>query len=316
MLYLTEQQVLDLFPVDRALDVVTAVLTDAGEDRAPVLPRRRVLAEHAVLAVMAAAWRPENGPSLLGAKVYAASAKGAHFHVLLWSGEDGTPLALIEGNYLGQIRTGAASAVATRAMARPDSRRLLVVGAGYQAQTQAEAISKVLRLERVDVYSRTAQRREEFALRMAPRLGCEVTPVDDVERAAREADVVVTITPAARPVLLGGWLRPGTHVNAAGSNRIDHAELDAEAVRRAAVVAVDDVEGAKAESGDLAAAAAEGWSWERVVPIGDILQGRVQGRPSDDAITLFESQGVASEDLAAAAFIYEQARKRGVGREV
>lgn len=316
MLYLSEEQVADLFPMERAIDVVERVLTDAGRDRAPVLPRRRVRTDRAVLAVMAAAWRPEGGDSLLGAKVYAASAAGAHFHVLLWSGEDGRPLALLEADRLGQIRTGAASAVATRALARADSRRLLVVGSGYQARTQVEAIVRVAPITEVEVYSRSAERRSAFARAVSEDLGVRASATDDAAAAALRADIVVTITPAAEPVLLGRWLSPGTHVNAAGSNRMDHAEIDAEAVRRAAVVAVDDLEGARLESGDLVRAAGEGWSWDNAVALGDVLAGRRPGRPAADAITLFESQGVANEDLAAAAFVYEEALRLGVGRQV
>ncbi|MCL6594628.1 MAG: ornithine cyclodeaminase family protein [Firmicutes bacterium] len=316
MLYLTEAEVRELLPMERAIELVRAVLTDAGAGRAPVLPRRRVRAGGAVLAVMAAAWRPQEGRSLLGAKVYAASRGGAHFHVLLWDGDTGEPLALVEADRLGQVRTGAASAVATAAMARPESERLFVVGAGYQAETQVEAIARVLPLRRVEVYSRTPARREAFARAMAERLGLEVTAVADPEAAAARADVVVTVTDAADPVLLGRWLRPGCHVNAAGSNRAEHRELDAEAVLRADVVAVDDLEGARLEAGDLLAAERAGWSWERAVPLGEILRGSRPGRPGAEAVTLFESQGIASEDVATAAFVYRQALAAGRGRPV
>lgn len=316
MLYLTEADVRDLLPMPAALGVVRAVLSDSGAGRAPVLPRRRVRAAGAVLAVMAAAWNPEGGRSLLGAKVYSAGRNKARFHVLLWSGDDGEPLAMLEADRLGQVRTGAASGVATDVLARPDSRRLFVVGTGCQAETQIEAIAGVRRLERVEVYGRDAARREAFAGRMRERLGLQVAAVDEPEAATGRADVVVTVTNAAAPVVRGRWLRPGTHLNAAGSNRDDHAELDEEAVRRASVVAVDDLEGARLEAGDLVAAAAAGWSWQAAVPLGDILRGRAPGRADAAAITLFESQGIASEDVAAAAYVYDRALREGRGRPV
>jgi len=316
MLYLTEDDVRELLPMDAALDLVRRVLTDAGAGRAPVLPRRRVRAEHAILAVMAAGWRPPGEESLLGAKVYAAGRQGAHFHVLLWSGETGEPLAMIEADRLGQVRTGAASGVATDAMARPDADRLLVLGAGYQAQTQVEAIARVRPLRRVDVWSRTPERRQAFARTMQARLGIDVVAVDDPATAAAAAGIIATITSAAEPVLLGGWLSPGTHVNAAGSNRDDHRELDTAAVRRSAVIAVDDMDGALMECGDLVGAAADGWAWQEAVPLGFILQGAVPGRPDADAVTLFESQGIASEDVAAASYVYARARSAGAGRQI
>jgi alanine dehydrogenase len=316
VLYLTEAEVANLLPMDDAVRLVREVLRDAGDGRAPVVPRRRVRAAGAVLALMGAAWTPVAGESWLGVKVYAASRTGARFHVLLWDGESGEPLALIEADRLGQVRTGAASAVATEVMARPESERLLVIGSGYQAETQVEAIARVRRLSAVDVYSRTPERREAFARVVAERFGVAARAVDDPARAAAAADIVVTITSAASPVVAGAWLRPGTHVNAAGSNRSDHRELDGEAVRRAAVVAVDDLEGARLEAGDLVAAAAEGWSWQAAVSIGDILQGRTPGRPDAQAVTLFESQGIASEDVAVAAHVYRQALARGLGRRV
>lgn len=300
----------------KAIEVVRAALSDGGRGRAPVLPRRRVRGEGAVLAVMAAAWNPDGGESLLGTKVYSAGRSGAHFHVLLWRGDDARPLAMLEADRLGQVRTGAASAVATDLLARPDSRRLFVIGTGYQAESQIEAIAHVRALERVEVYSRDGARREAFAARMSERLGLPVRAVAEAAAGARAADVVVTVTNAATPVLLGAWLAEGTHVNAAGSNRDDHAELDAEAVQRAALVTVDDVEGAHLEAGDLVAAARAGWPWERAVALGDVLAGRVPGRPDARAITLFESQGIASEDVAVAAFVYAEALRQGRGREI
>lgn len=316
MLYLTEDDVRELLPMSAALSAVRTVLSDGGDGRAPVLPRRRVRATGAVLAVLAAAWNPAAGESLLGSKVYAAGRAGAHFHVLLWSGDDGRPLAMIEADRLGQVRTGAASGVATDALARPDSERLFVVGTGYQAETQIEAIAAVRELSRVEVFGRDRARREAFAAAMASRLGLDVVAANDPESAAARADIVVTITNAAAPVVLGRWLKPGTHVNAAGSNRSDHSEIDVEAVERSAVVAVDDLEGARLECGDLVAAAAAGWPWQEAAPVGEILCGRRPGRAAPGDITLFESQGIASEDIAVAAHVYAQAKAQGRGREI
>lgn len=317
MLYLTETEVKALLPMERAIEQVYAVFRDAGAGRTQVLPRRRARTEHAQLSVLGAAWSRAGKP-LLGMKAYSASRQGAHFFVLVWDGETGLPQALLEANHLGQIRTGAASAVATDVLARPDSSRLLVIGSGFQALTQVEAVTRVRTFEHVDVYSRSEERRSAFASRVGEQFGVDAEAVgpDDLPERASRADVIVTVTNAADPVLFGTWLTPGVHVNAAGSNVATHRELDSAAVLKADVVAVDDLEGAQAEAGDLIEAQADGFLFERAVELGQILAGRASGRGSDRDVTLFESQGIATEDLSAAAWVVEEAQRRGMGREI
>jgi alanine dehydrogenase len=316
MWYLTEEEVSQLLTVEEAIPLVRQVLEDAGHARVDVVPRRRARTSRSVLALMGAAWEPEGGRPLLGIKAYAASRQGTHFVVVVWDGETGRVEGIVEADRLGQVRTGAASAVATDALAREDSQRLLVIGAGYQARTQVEAIAHVRSLRLVQVYSRTKAHREAFAQEISRRLGISAQAVDDPAPAAQEADVVVTITTAATPVLLGRWLSPGVHVNAAGSNHPEHAEVDAEVLHRAQVVAVDHMEGARLEAGDLRLAEREGWSFSRAVELGDILAGRAPGRSTPKDITVFASQGIASEDLVVAAHVLRKAKEQGIGREI
>lgn len=317
VLYLTETEVKALLPMERAIEQVYSVFRDAGAGRTQVLPRRRARTEHAQLSILGAAWSRTEGP-LLGMKAYSASRHGAHFFVLVWDGETGAPVALLEANHLGQIRTGAASAVATDVLARPDASRLLVIGSGFQALTQVEAVTRVRTFGHVDVYSRSEERRGAFASQIREQYGLDAEAIgpDVLPDRAGLADVIVTVTNAADPVLLGAWVRPGVHVNAAGSNVATHRELDSAAVLKADVVAVDDLEGAQTEAGDLIQAQTDGFLFERAVELGQILSGRASGRGSDRDITLFESQGIATEDLSAAAWVVDEACRRGMGREL
>ena len=232
-----------------------------------------------------------------------------NFAVLLFDSNTAKLLASIDANILGQIRTGAASGVATRHLARKDASRLALFGSGFQAETQLEAVSCARKLESVRVYSRKPERRKSFARRMSERLGLAIEAANSPEEAMDGADIVTTVTNARYPVFPGELLRPGTHINAAGSNHVMRRELDAEAIRKSSVIAADSVEQARMEAGDLTQAADEGvLDWADVSELHQILAGRLPGRTSDDQITLFESQGLAVEDVAMADFLYRKYR--------
>jgi ornithine cyclodeaminase/alanine dehydrogenase-like protein (mu-crystallin family) len=226
-------------------------------------------------------------------------------------------LALIEGDWLGRLRTGAASGVATRYMARANSRRLGLFGTGGQARTQLLAICAVRPIERVHVYSRSVESRAAFVAEMQPQVQAELVPVDDPRAAVSGMDIVTTMTASSQPVFQGAWIEPGTHINAAGANHLKRRELDGDAVARSGRIAVDSVEQAKVEAGDLAAAVAEDrLRWEDVLEFADIASGKTPGRASDDEITLFESQGISVWDVATAARVYELATARGLGQMI
>jgi ornithine cyclodeaminase/alanine dehydrogenase-like protein (mu-crystallin family) len=186
-----------------------------------------------------------------------------------------------------------------------------VIGSGFQAETQLEAVATVRVLDRVKVFSRTPGKRAAFAEKMSARLGLPVEAVDSAESAVRGSDILITITNARDPVVRGEWIEPGCHVNAAGSNHLRRREIDSEAVRRAAIVAADSVEQAKLEAGDLAGAVEDGaLDWERVVEFSAIAAGTAGGRTASDDVTIFESQGLAAEDLAVAIYVYEELARR------
>jgi ornithine cyclodeaminase/alanine dehydrogenase-like protein (mu-crystallin family) len=254
---------------------------------------------------------------VMGLKAYATVRGRAKFVVLLFSAETATLLAVIEADRLGQMRTGAASGVATRHLARPEADRVGCYGTGWQARSQLEAVCAVRKVREVRVYGRDAGRRARFAEEMSAVLGLPVGPAEQPEAVARDASILITITSSRTPVLEGRWIAPGTHVNAAGSNALQRAELDVEAVRRAALIVTDSLEQAKVECGDLVAPLEQGVvRWEDVHELGEIVAGTRPGRQLPDEVTLFESQGVALEDVAVAVRVVARARERQMGQEI
>lgn len=305
-IFVTERQVSDLLDMPTALEAVEEAMRLHGQGRAFNQPRQRVRRRGVILHWMAATV-PEWG--LTGFKVY--TPKSVLFFLY---GAEGEILMVAEAAKLGQIRTGAASGVATKFMARQNSQIIGIIGTGFQAETQIEAVCQVRQIERVFAYSRTTERRELFAQKMTERSGIPVEAVSSAEEAVKNADIVVTVTTSHNPVLLGSWLKSGTHINAVGSNSLVRRELDSEAVRRCNRIVVDDREQARLECGDLLSAVERGnLSWDRLPELGEIVCGKVKGRESDDEITLFESQGIALWDLAVGKVVYQRARAQGVG---
>lgn len=313
-LWLREAEVGALLPINDVMAAVEQGFRFLGEGSAVNQPRSRSITPDGALNVMHAAV-PALG--VAGLKSYAVTREGARFLAILYSLKNGEALLIVEADRLGQIRTGAASGVATKYMARADAGALGLIGAGWQARSQLQAITRARPIALVKVFSRTEERREAFAAEMVQELGTEVVAVDTPEDAVAGVDIVVTITSAREPVLRGEWLRPGMHVNAAGANSAPRRELDAEAVRRCQIIAVDALDQAKIECGDLIAPAGAGDPvWERVVELGAIVAGKIPGRTGDDQITLFESQGIAMEDVVTMELLYRRAKASGVGREI
>jgi alanine dehydrogenase len=250
-------------------------------------------------------------------KLYTSVCGALRFMVPLYQSVTGELLAIIEADQLGLMRTGAASGVATRWMARADASTLGVIGTGHQAHGQVEAVAEVRKLKSVRVYGRDADRRAKFATEMSARIGLMVETAASAEEAVRDADIIVTATTASRAVLQGEWIAPGTHINAIGANFPQKRELDDTAVARASRIAVDFLEQAKAEAGDLIQGFASGPKrWDSVAELSQIVSGRVPGRASNDEVTLFKSSGIAIWDVAVAAKVFELARAKGSGRQI
>ena len=309
-LYLTEGDVVATLKMRDALTLVEDAARALAEGRAQNRPRQRAFTSSSVIQVLAAAY---NGR--MGHKTYTVAPKGrgARFWYTLFN-ENGEMLAIMEADALGQIRTGAASGVATRFLAREDASTLGIIGTGWQARTQLEACFHVRNISRILVYGRDPKRRTEFCEQMSEKVSAKIEPVETAAEAVADSDVICTMTNASTPVLEGAWLREGAHVNAAGSNRANAQEIDIEAVTRASVIAVEDIGQAKMESGDLRAANETAhWSWDHATRLSDIIAGHALGRTADDQITLFESLGIGLWDIAAASHVFDACVIEGRG---
>jgi ornithine cyclodeaminase/alanine dehydrogenase-like protein (mu-crystallin family) len=253
----------------------------------------------------------DRGLGLAGSKTYSAVAGNAAFVVVLFDAVNGTCVGVIEANVLGQLRTGAASGVAARYLARQGATRLGIIGCGFQAETQVACVrTAVPSIERVVAYCRTPQRLAAFCERVGAEPG-------ESHRDPATQDVVVTITSSRDPVLRGEWLEPGALVVAAGANVVNRRELDNAVLERASFVCCDLVEGAKLESGDLVEPVTAGvLDWLEVHELHEVVAGQLPGRQSDADIVVFKSNGLAAWDVALAAEVVERARAAGVGTEV
>lgn len=313
-LYLSEQDVTSLLTMPDTLACVEEAFRQQGLGAAQNLPRRRLRPPAGVLHIMGAAL-PALG--VMGYKAYSTTRAGAKFHIMLYSTDSGELLAVIQGDKVGQMRTGAASGIATRYMANPNADSLALIGTGWQAETQLQAIHAVRPLKSVRVFSRDATKREAFAQRMQSEIGITVVASNSAEAAVRDAQIVATITNSRVPVLQGAWLAPGAHINAAGSNALSRAEIDDEVVRRARIVVTDSLEQGRIEGGDLLGALERNIiTWEGVRELGEIVTGRIRGRETPNDITLFKSHGIAIEDIATARHVVALARERGVGTQL
>ena len=313
-LLLREGEVERLLDMPTALEAVEEVLRQHGQGQAPNQPRRRVFVPGGALHVMSGgmpAW------GVMGLKAYAAVKGKVRFVVLLFSTETGELLALIEADRLGQVRTGAASGVATKYMARPDAAVVGIFGTGWQAQTQLQAVCAVRKIREVRAYGRDPERRKRFSAETEKLLGCPVRPVESPERVVTGADIVITITASKEPVFDGRLVERGQHLNVAGSNMVQKREVDDEAIRRADRIVVDQIEDAQIESGDLVAPVERGITgWDRMYELGAVVCGKVPGRARPDEVTLFKSNGLAIEDVAAAWKVLERAKAQGAGTQV
>jgi ornithine cyclodeaminase/alanine dehydrogenase-like protein (mu-crystallin family) len=270
-----------------------------------IAPRRRLRLDDGRLADMAAS---DLELGYAGAKVYAGFAEGAAFVVALFSVTEPDLVALIEADQLGRLRTGAASAVAAKHLAREGASSLGVIGCGDQAVTQVECIRVALpAVERVVAYCRTEKNLRAFCKRVGADAG-------ESHRDPAQQDVVVTITTSRDPVLRGEWLRPGALVCACGANALGKRELDNVVLERASFVCCDWTEQARHESSDLVEPIESGTlDWLEVHELHEVVGGETAGRQSGDDIVVFKSNGIAAWDIAIAAKAVERAREKGVG---
>jgi ornithine cyclodeaminase/alanine dehydrogenase-like protein (mu-crystallin family) len=307
-LYLSESDVSSLLTPADAVDVVEACFRRMAAGEVGIAPRRRLRLQEGALADMAAA---DAGLGLAGGKLYAATSHGATFVVCLFDGATSELVGVIEADQLGRLRTGAASGVAARHLAKSGARTLGVLGCGRQAVTQVACIRAAApSIERVVAFCRTPERLAAFCAEVDAEMG-------ESHGDAAAQDVVVTITSSPDPVVRGEWLQPGALVLAVGANVAGHRELDNVVLERASFVCCDWIEQARIESGDLIDPVEAGvLDWLEVHELHEVVSQEVVGRHSDGDVVVFKSNGIAAWDVALGGEAVRLARERGVGREL
>ncbi len=322
-LILTREEVRSVLDMADLIDAVEGALIQhsLGRTIQPVRLRLSVPRFQSRIVAMPAYLE---GADIMGMKVSGGAAgnsdRGLPFVmgvVVLCEPATGRFLALMDGSYITEMRTAAASAVATRHLALPEAGVLGVLGAGAQGRSHLWSISTVRPIRQVKIYDSVANRSQRYKAEMQERFGLPVEVCKSEEAAVRDSDVVVTVTTSRTPVVRGEWLKEGAHVNAVGSFTPDTRELDSDAVCRAKVVA-DSLEGLFAEAGDVLIPISEGrMSQESVYgEIGEIAAGRKPGRVDSREITLFKSLGMAAEDVVAAKLVYDRALEQGLGVKI
>jgi alanine dehydrogenase len=314
-LHISEAEVREVLNMAMAVEAVEEISRKQATGEVVVHPRRRFeLPGGGFFHYMAAA---DLSAGFVAMKQYTYVKGMLRFLVPLYEMATGDLVAAIEADYMGQLRTGAASGVATKYLARKNASVAAIIGTGGQARTQIEAVATVRKLDVVRAYGRNPEKREKFCKEMSERLGVPVQPCASTSEAVSGADIVTTATTAAHPVVSGADLATGVHINAIGANHAHKRELDDEAVASADVIVVDSVEQSRQEAGDLIIAFhGDEICWTGVKKLSEVVTGKVSGRTSDGEVTLFKSNGIASWDLAVAMKVYAMARERKLGREL
>jgi ornithine cyclodeaminase/alanine dehydrogenase-like protein (mu-crystallin family) len=312
-LHINESEVKSIFTMPLAIEAVESISKRQAAGEVLVHPRRRFeLPGGSFFHHMAAADVPGG---FVATKQYTYVGGKLKFLVSLFSSETGDLLALIEADNLGQMRTGAASGVATKYLARKDAKTAAIIGTGGQAKTQLEAVAAVRKLDGVKVYSRDAERREKFAREMSERIGVGVNAVASSAEATADSAIICTATNAGQPVVNGAAILPGAHLNAIGANHMRKRELDAETVAKCSRIFVDSIEQSRQEAGDLVLGfAGHEQRWDTVRELSSLVAGICPGRTEESEITLFKSNGIAAWDLAAAVLLHRLAQERKLGR--
>ena len=312
-LHINESEVRQLLTMPMALEAVEDVSRKEAEGKVIVHPRRRFeLPSGGFFHHMAAA---DFADGFIAMKQYTFVRGKIRFLVPLYEIATGDLVAMIEADYMGQLRTGAASGVATKYLARRDAAVVAIIGTGGQAKTQLEAVAVVRKLSAARVFGRDAGRRRQFCDEMSRRLRIHVEPANSSAEAVRGAHIVCTATTASHPVLSGADVAPGMHINAIGANHAHKSELDPAAVAAANLIVVDSIEQSRQEAGDLIIPFQDDEArWSAVKKLCDVVAGKAAARGIDSEVTLFKSNGIASWDLAVAMRVYGLAKEKGLGR--
>lgn len=310
-LFLSEHDVQHIVNMPLALNAVEEALREHALGRAVNIPRERTRVQKGALHILQGA---VDRLEVIGFKAYTSTREGNRFLVHLYHATSGRLEAIIEANFMGMLRTGAASGIASRYLSRPEASVVGLFGAGWQARGQLAALCEVRPIRQAKVFARNRQHLEAFCQEQSRQLDIEVLPAQDPEHVVRNSDIVTTVTTAATPLFNSEWLAPGCHINAVGSNALIRSEIDEKTIRRCDPVVVDAKDVAARECGDLLPLLEKGRiRWSQIQELGDIIIGRQPGRTRPTQISLFESHGMAIQDLTLAAYVLQQAKKQGMG---
>lgn len=313
-LVLREKDVRRLLSMPDTVEVLEQAFIALAQNNALNRPRTRLMLASGVLHMLSAA---APGLGVIGFKAYTTFREGVRFVVLLFSAQNGQLLAIIEADWLGCMRTGGASGVATKYLARPDAKVVGLIGAGNQAVTQLMGVCAVRQISGVFVYARRPRECAIFCDEMTRLFNIDVRPVTTAQQVVEAADILVTATTSPDPVLRGEWLKAGCHINAIGSNWAKRRELDVSTLQLSSLIVTDSREQARIEAGDLIIPANEGlFDWNEVYNLADVIVGYTPQRESPDDITLYKGVGIALEDIAAAAHVYALAVEQHLGEEL
>lgn len=313
-LFLKDEDVAQCVTMDAMLEAIESMQRQYGDGQAHNMTRRKIIADSGMLSVMGGGLFHQG---LLGVKTYTV-VKGAYsFQVSLYDANTGELLLYTQANRLGQLRTGATTGVAVKHLANPGDATVGIIGTGGQAPTQLEALSKVRGIKKIKAYSRTQERREEFACRMTDTMGVEVSAVASNEDAVRDCDIVLCIAATMDPVVEGAWLKDGSTLIGAGPTTWRAREVDEAVITRAGKLIVDSTEQAAIEAGDLCSAVDKGIiQWSKVHELRHVVSGAVTGRDSKDQLVYAKIMGTGVADVAAAKLAYDSAKAAGLGTEM
>jgi alanine dehydrogenase len=310
---LTHEQVKSLVSMSDAIECMERVFREEGEGRTFLPSRLNMKTGRGWLRVGPAALEASGWMGFKAMNLVPGA--GVRYQVHLYEIASGALLAIMDAQHLTTLRTGATSAVATRRLARPGAAVVALLGSGVEARAQLEAMQAEGKVRSARVFSPTAANRERLAVDFRERFGMQIVAVGGAEEAVADADLVLAAVKSTEPVLLGRWLRPGTHVNSVGTARRDQREIDVEAFERSARIVVDTKEGVFGEAGD-AFAARERIRIDDVDELAKLVTDEVPGRRNDSEVTLFKSVGTGLQDIAVAGLIYQRALERSVGTEL
>ena len=313
-LFLKDEDVAQCVTMDAMLEAIESMQRQYGDGQAHNMTRRKIIADSGMLSVMGGGLFHQG---LLGVKTYTVVKGSYSFQVSLYDANTGELLLYTQANRLGQLRTGATTGVAVKHLANPEDATVGIIGTGGQAPTQLEALSKVRGIKKIKAYSRTQERREEFARRMTDTMGVEVSAVNNNEDAVRDCDIVLCIAATMDPVVEAAWLKDGSTLIGAGPTTWRAREVDEAVITRAGKLIVDSTEQAEIEAGDLCSAVDKGIiQWSKVHELRHVVSGAVTGRDSKDQVVYAKIMGTGVADVAAAKLAYDSAKAAGLGTEM